>query len=518
MTGTEASASAPGPGPQAGRRQAAGEPPAQRGWTRSSSLALLVVVTGVLITAVDTTIVVLALPAIQRSLHIGLDSVIWVIIGYLLVITLLSTQVGRIGDMFGRVRMYEAGFVVFVVGSLACALAWDEGSLIMFRLVQGIGGALITANSGAVIADTFAREQRGRAYGFNSIGWNTGAVLGVLLGGVIVTYISWRWVFWINVPIGLAAVTVARRVLVDSGERRRAQLDGAGMVTLGAGLFGLLWGMVRLTSHPLDGAILGYLGGGLAALGAFWLIERARREPMLDLRLFALPTMTPSLLAAAFQSLANFAVLFLLLMYLQGVRELSPIHASLLLVPGYLVGAVVGPWAGRVADRPGPVIPATAGLAVQSLALLVYAQLGPGTPLWVVSCAYVVGAVGAGGFFPANSAAVMKVAPGADFGIASGLLRTFANVGMVFSFALAILIASRSISKHEAFAIFVGTTSLPASARDLFTTSIHAAFYASTSLMVVAALLSASRSPLLRRALGLSAARQAPAAPRRHRR
>ncbi|MHB1740176.1 MAG: MFS transporter, partial [Actinomycetes bacterium] len=179
-----------------------------------TGLALLVIVVGVLITAVDTTIVVLALPEIQRSLHVGLASVIWVIIGYLLVITLISAQVGRLGDMFGRVRMYKAGFVVFVIGSLACALAWDEVSIIGFRLLQGLGGGLIAANAGAVIADTFPPEERGRAYGFNAIGWNTGAVLGVVLGGIIVTYTSWRWVFWINVPIGLVALAVAHRVLV----------------------------------------------------------------------------------------------------------------------------------------------------------------------------------------------------------------------------------------------------------------------------------------------------------------
>ena len=354
-------------------------------------MALLVVAVGVLITAVDTTIVVLALREIQRSLHVGLSSVIWVVMGYLLVITLLSAQVGRLGDMFGRVRMYEAGFVVFIVASLACALAWSELSLIAFRVVQGVGGALITANSGAVIADTFPEQERGRAYGFNAIGFNTGAVLGVVLGGVIVTYVSWRWVFWINVPIGLAAVLVARRVLVDRGERRHRQLDRWGMVTLGVGLFGVLWGMVKLTSNPFDATIAGWFLGGLAMLVVFWLIERSHPDPMLDLRLFKVPTMTPSLLAASLQSLANFAVLFLLLMYLQGVRHLTPIHASLLLVPGYLVGALAGPYAGRLADRRGAVLPATTGLAIQVLALLAYAQLGLDTPLWVVVCAYMVG-------------------------------------------------------------------------------------------------------------------------------
>jgi MFS family permease len=345
-----------------------------------------------------------------------------------------------------------------------------------------------------VIADTFPRERRGRAYGFNAIGFNTGAVLGIVLGGLIVTYVSWRWIFWINVPIGCVAIAVAHRVLVDRGVHERRRLDWWGMLSLGSGLFGLLWGMVRLTSEPLDAPIAAFLGGGLLLLAVFWGVERTSSEPMLDLSLFRLPTMTPSLLAATFQSLANFAVLFLLLMYLQGVRELTPIHASLLLVPGYLAGGAVGPFAGRLADRVGPVLPATVGLGIQVLALLAYAQLGVHTGLWVVVTANVVGALGAGSFFPSNNSAVMKAAPAAEFGIVSGLLRTFANVGMVFSFALAILVASATISKHEAFAIFVGTTTLPHATAAAFTGGLDAAFYASTSLMVVAAILSALRA------------------------
>src|ERR1700683_1898229 len=176
-------------------------------------LAMVVVMTGVLITAVDTTIVVLALPEIQRDLHVALSSVIWVIIGYLLVITLLATQVGRLGDMFGRVRMYEAGFAVFVLGSLLCALSWNEGSIIGFRILQAVGGAFVVANSGAVIADLYPPKERGRAYGFNAVGWTFGAVVGIVLGGIIVTYISWRWIFWINVPIGTSALILALRVL-----------------------------------------------------------------------------------------------------------------------------------------------------------------------------------------------------------------------------------------------------------------------------------------------------------------
>ncbi len=466
--------------------------------TKGQSLALLVIVAGVLITAVDTTIVVLALPEMQKALHVGLSSVIWVVIGYLLVITLLSTQVGKIGDMFGRVRMYEMGFLIFVLGSLLCALSWNEASIIGFRLLQGVGGALVASNSGAVIADTFPPERRGRAYGFNSIGWNVGAVLGVVLGGVIVTYLSWRWIFWINVPIGILAFILALKVLKDSSERKAHRLDVSGMVLLGAGLFSLLWGMTRLTSESLSGTIVALLSGGVVLLVVFALVERAQSDPMLPLQIFKVPTLGPSMVAALLQSLANFAVLFLLLMYLQGVRHLSPVSASLLLVPGYVIGGVVGPIGGRLADKIGPVIPATVGLGIQMLALLIYAQLTPTSPLWIVVIAYSIGAIGAGSFFPANNSAVMKAAPAESFGIASGMLRTFANTGMVFSFALAIVVASQSISKAQAFAIFVGSTTLTRSTAVSFTAGIHSAFYASAGIMVLAAAFSAIRGRVKR--------------------
>jgi EmrB/QacA subfamily drug resistance transporter len=455
---------------------------------------MAVIMTGVLITAVDTTIVVLALPEIERGLHVALASVVWVIIGYLLVLTLLATQVGRLGDMYGRVRMYEAGFLVFVIGSGLCALAWNEPSIIAFRLLQGVGGAFVTANSGAVIADLFPIDQRGRAYGYSSVGWTFGAVLGIVLGGLIVTYISWRWVFWINVPIGAGALAVALRVLEDRGERARRRLDLLGMITLGAGLFGVLWGMTKLATNSLDAVTLSFIVAGLALIAVFVVIQHYREQPLLDLSLFRIPMMAPSLLASLFQGLANFAVLFLVIMYLQGPRGLSPIHASLLLVPGYIIGSAIGPFAGRVADKLGPVMPATLGLAIQVIALLLYAQLTVTTGLWLVVVASVVNGIGASCFFPANSSAVMKASPPAVFGISSGMLRTFSNIGMVFSFSMAILIASRSISKHLAFAIFVGTTSLHGHLAVAFTTGLHSAFYASMAITALAAALSATRA------------------------
>lgn len=456
-------------------------------------LALAVVMTGVLITAVDTTIVVLALPEIEADLHVALASVIWVIIGYLFVITLLATQVGRLGDMFGRVRMYEAGFLVFVLGSALCAISWNEPSIIIFRLLQGVGGALVSANSGAVIADLFPPERRGRAYGFNAIGWSIGAVLGIVLGGIIVTYISWRWIFWINVPIGIGAVLLAVRVLHDTGDRKRHRLDLVGMLAAGLGLFGILWAVTKLATTPFSPSILGFLLGGVAMLLAFAFVERAQSEPMVSLSLFRIPTMSPSLLASLFQGLANYAVLFLVIMYLQGPRGLSPLDASLLLVPGYIVGGTIGPFAGHMADKLGPVIPATAGLAIQVVALFLYAHLGLATGLWLVVLASIVNGIGASSFFPANNAAVMKASPQAIFGVSSGMLRTFANVGMVFSFSMAILVSARSIPRGLAFAIFVGTAKLHGRLAAAFTTGLHAAFYASMGFLVLAALLSALR-------------------------
>lgn len=461
--------------------------------TTRTGLALFVIMVGILMVAIDTTIVVLALPEIETSLHVALSAVIWVIIGYLLTITLLSTQVGKLGDMFGRVRMYEFGFLIFIIGSALCALATNEATIIGFRIVQGIGGSLIMANSGAVLADTFPPERLGRAYGFSSVGYNIGAILGILLGGIVITYISWRWIFWINVPIGIIAFVLALKVLKDSGKRNRQRLDIPGMVTLGAGLFGILWGMTKLATDPFSVGIFLFFVFGVVFLIIFGVIERMREAPMVNLSIFKIPTMTPTLLASFFQGLANFAVLFLVIMYLQGVRQFTPLHASLLLVPGYLLGSFISPMAGRLSDRLGPVLPASVGLGIQVVALIIYAQFGVSTPVLVVVLASAVNGIGASTFFPANNSSIMKVTPDAMFGIASGMLRTFSNVGMIFSFAVAILVAARSIPRQLAFAIFVGTTRLSTHLSSVFTAGLHAAFYASTVFMAVAALLSATR-------------------------
>jgi EmrB/QacA subfamily drug resistance transporter len=456
-------------------------------------LGMLVVMIGVLIAAIDGTVVVLALPAIQTELKIPLTSVTWVVIAYLLVVTVLVAQVGRLGDLYGRVRMYEAGFVIFILGSVLCALAWSAAAIIAFRIVQGVGAALIAANSGAVIGELYPPEERGRAYGLNALGYSLGSVLGVLLGGVIVTYVSWRWIFWINLPIGLLALILATRVLRDRGERVNRRLDPLGMITLGLGLLAFALATTKLATEPLNGTLVGLLVGGTTLLAIFVLVEARHPEPTVDLSLFRIPGMLPSLAATLLQNLGSFAVLFLVVMYLQGPRGMDPIDASLLMVPGYLAGALVGPRAGRVADRLGPVVPATLGLGVSAAALILFAQLTTSSPLWLAAAGNAMIMIGGGFFYAANSAAVMRTCPPQRLGIASGLLRTFASVGMVFSFTVAVLATAHSIPRSTAFAVFVGTTSLHGRQAADFTHGLDNAFYTLTVIMAAAAALSAMR-------------------------
>lgn len=460
---------------------------------RRRNVALAVLMIGVLIAAVDTTIVVLALPVMRSDLHVGFATVVWVILAYLLVITVLATQVGRLGDMFGRSRMYKAGFALFVLGSALCALSWNPWSIVAFRLLQGVGGALISANSGAIIADLFPPEERGRAYGYTAIGWNVGAVLGILAGGLIINFLTWRWVFWINVPIGVSALLLSLYALPADRDLERQRLDLAGMALLGGGLVALLLGSVRLTSGISALASVPWFAAGLLLLLGFVLVEWRSADPMVHLSLFRLPTMTPSFLASFFQGLANFAVLFLVTMYLQGVRGLSPLTAAVLLVPGYVVGSLTAPLSGRLADRVTPALPATVGIGLQLLALFLYAHLGLNAPLWTVSAISMLNGLGSGGFFPANNAAVMKAAPRNVFGLASGMLRTFANIGMIFSFSLALVVASHAISARLAFAIFIGTAALTPATGEAFLSGIHAAFLASVAALLLAGVLSALR-------------------------
>ncbi len=441
----------------------------------SESVVLVVVLLGVMLTAVDTTIVVLGLPVMMVDLHATMVSMVWVIMAYLLTLTVLGTQVGRLGDMFGRVRMYNLGFALFTLGSVLCGLSQSDTQLVGLRVLQAVGGAFVSANSGAIIADNVPAARRGRAYGLTGIGWNVGAVLGILLGGVLITFANWRLIFLINLPIGLVAFFLSYRVLRERSPRVRQRIDAPGILLLGAGLFLVLLALTNMTGSGWTAGHGEVLLAGALLIGLFLAWEKRAPDPLLALSLFRQRVLTASVLAAFFQALGSYAVVFLVIMYLQGARGLSPFAASVLLVPGYVVGGFLGPWSGRVADRYGARLPASIGLFLQIGGVLLYATLGLQSPLAIVVLAAVINGTGNGFFFPANNSAVMANAPKHAYGVASGLLRTLANVGMVGSFAVALLAASAAIPRSLAFAIFLGTSRLTPPLAQAFTEGMHVA-------------------------------------------
>ncbi len=285
------------------------------GERRYRALVIAVIMMGVMMSAVDTTAVVLGLPVMKVDLRSDIISMIWVIMAYLLVITILGTQVGRLGDMYGRVRMYNFGFAFFTAASLLCGISSSGTELIFFRVLQGIGGALISSNSGAVIADTFGENERGKAYGYTGIGWSVGAIFGILIGGFFVTFLNWRYIFFINLPIGTAATAIGYVKLRERSPKIKRRIDYVGMGMLGAGLLSVLYALTEMTGFGFSSEYTTLLLlGGLVIVGfAFW--ERHASEPLIQVSILRERVLMSSILASFFQSLASFAVLFLIINY-----------------------------------------------------------------------------------------------------------------------------------------------------------------------------------------------------------
>jgi EmrB/QacA subfamily drug resistance transporter len=458
---------------------------------RRETAVLLLTTLGTVMVAVDSTIVILALPTMSRQLASPLGTIIWAILVYLLLTAALTTQAGRIGDLLGRGRVYNAGFAVFTLGSALCGFAPTAEFLIGARAVQAIGGAIMFANAGALIASVFPPARRGQAFGYLVFGWSVGAILGILLGGVITTTLGWRYNFFINLPIGGLAVALGLRTL-PRGQRLPAELDIPGFVSFSVALGLICYGTIELAVFGPSLFDLVLVAVGLAIVPVFVLLELRAPQPMLDLRELRQRLLGFSLMASFLQALGNLSVIFLLTLYLQGIRALTPLDASLLLVPGYLVGAFAGPFSGRYVDRIGPRGLATAGLVLLTVAVLAYSLLSTSSWLGFVPMISGVSGVGTGMFFPANNTAIMSQASPRTFGAISGLRATLANMGALLSFVVALSIASASVSSQVAAEVFLGTNSLGA-AGGAFLGGIHAALLGSASILVVAAVLSYSR-------------------------
>ena len=456
-------------------------------------LALLVVVLGTLMSAVDTTIVILAIPTITQDLHADLYTIIWVIILYLLVIAVFTTQLGRMGDIYGRAKFYNLGFAVFTIGSALCGASPTALYLVAFRGIQGIGAAMMQANAGAIIADIFPPNMRGRAYGFTAIGWNAGATLGIVLGGFITTFLGWRYIFYINVPIGILAITLGMRY-IKSQQRIKVKLDIIGMSLLLVSLSTIAYGSADIAGEGVRPLNVYLISAGLITLLAFLLVETKQSYPIIDLRVFkGNRVFTYSLLASFLQTTGYLATAFIIIMYLQGIRGLTPLQASLLLVPGYVIASLVAPLTGKLSDRIGSRIPATIGLALMITAILVYLQLTTTSPLYVVIMASIIGGLGSSLFFPANNSAIMANAPRGFYGGASGLARTLSNIGTLLSYVIAISVASITVPRYVAFEVFLGTTNLIGGVASSFLDGLKSAFYVSLVILSIALTLSALR-------------------------
>ncbi len=455
----------------------------------NQKIIISVLMLGTLMGSLDSTIVILAFPTISNSLHASFITTLWMILIYLLVVAVCTTQLGRIGDIWGRGRMFNAGFGVFTLGSLFCGLSPGIYWLIASRGIQAVGGALMQANSGAIIADTFLPNVRGTAFGYLSLGWTSGAMLGIVLGGIITTYVGWEYIFFINIPIGIAATVLGFRYVTDN-PRVNARLDIPGMILLGTALTFISFSGVDFATEGTAALNTVTLCLGVAFIVLFVLFERRTERPIIDFSALGNRILKYSMMAAFFLSLGYLSVVFLITMYLQGIRALSPLDAALLLTPGYVVGSLLSPYMGRLSDRHGARLLATSGTLMLILATLVYLTLRVDTPLWVVLVASGISGLGTAMFFPSNNSAVMANAPQGSYGGISGILRTMQNIGVLGSFVIAITVSAASIPRDVAFEVFIGTTNLVGGVSNAFIRGIDAALWASVIIIGFAGVLS----------------------------
>lgn len=443
--------------------------------------------------SIDSTIVLLAFPAITIALHSNISTIIWVILIYIIVVAVLSTQLGRIGDIYGRSRMFNLGFVIFTIASFLCGIAPTDITLIAFRAVQAVGGALISSNSGAIIADTFERHRIGRAYGFTGMSWNIGALLGILLGGFITTFIGYRYIFFINVPVGIIAVILGIKYLKDT-VRSKKSFDLLGMSTLGIAIALISYAGVNYASVGLSTSNVGILLAGTFSGILFILIEKKVKLPTINFSMFKNKIFRNSLLASLFQGLGFMGVTFLLIMYLQGVRGFTPLYASLLLLPGYIVSSILSPIMGRYSDRYGARLLSTIGILFMISGILFYITfLRISSPVYYILIGTMITGFGGSMFWPANNSAVMANVNDEVRGAASGTLRLFGNMGLIGSFVIALVAASSAVPRYVAFEIFVGTSKVIGGIGGSFVYGMKIAFVSLIAMLIIAGIFSLTR-------------------------
>jgi EmrB/QacA subfamily drug resistance transporter len=450
---------------------------------------------GALLASITSGTLVIALPDILRDLHTDLFALLWIVVGYTLVVTILVLNAGRVADRFGRARTFTIGLAVFTIASAFCAIAPDAITLIGGRVVQGIGGAFMFANSSALVTDAFPRRELGRALGINAMVVGAGLMLGPILGGWL-TGFGWRMVFWFNVPLGILGVVAAWLVLVErTPAQRDIEIDWVGSAVYLVALTAL---MTSLAFGGIYGWTTWWVVGGFVAfvvlLPVLAVVERRVRHPIIDLTLFEDRLFAMGNLTGLLNGIARNGVLFLLVFYLQGVKGEDPVTAGIQLAPLAVGLLVLSPISGALADRFGSRGIATAGMLVTAIGLAGLLTIQVDTPFWQLVVWQLVIGAGSGLFNAPNTSAVMGVVPPAKRGIGAGMRAMLVNTGFVVSIALAIGLMTSAMDPKVMVAVFSGTQSGTTGINlQPFITALHLAFGAGVVASVVGAGLSMMR-------------------------
>ncbi len=413
---------------------------------------------GMLLATINGSIVLISLPAIFAGIGLNplgagnVSYLLWMIMGYMLVTAVLVVSFGRLGDMYGRVRIYNLGFVLFTVGAIACALVPFTGGagalwLIGWRLFQAIGGSMLFANSTAILTDAFPADRRGMAMGVNQVAAIAGSFIGLVLGGALAV-VHWRAVFLVSVPIGLVGTIWAYKSLHETGERNPGRLDWPGNVTFFLGLTGLLTAITygiqpygNQTTGWTSPWVLGGLIGGAALLVLFVVIELRSSAPMLDLRLFRIRAFSAGNLAALLAAIGRGGLQFMLIIWLQGIWlplhgyqfEDTPLWAGIYMLPITIGFLVAGPVCGMLSDRYGARGFASVGLLIVTLTFVLYLLMPVDFEYWQFAVVSLLSGIGSGMFGAPNRTAIMNSVPASERGAASGVTGTLQNAGSSLS-------------------------------------------------------------------------------------
>jgi len=416
---------------------------------------------GMLMATINASILLIALPDIFRGIHLdplapgNTSYLLWLILGFLVAMAVLMVSLGRLGVIYGRVRMFNLGFAVFTVFSILLSITWMHGSagalwLILMRVGQGVGGALLFANSSAILTDAFPHNQRGLALGVNSIAAIAGSFIGLVLGGVLAP-VSWRLVFLVSVPVGVVATFWAYRSLRELGERRPARIDWWGNATFALGLVGVMIG-ITYGIQPHGGHTMGWtsplvlatLLGGVALLVLFCLIELRVAEPMFHLDLFRIRAFAAGNLAALLAAMGRGGLQFILIIWLQGIWlpehgynfARTPLWAGIYMLPLIAGFLVAGPASGYLSDRFGARPFATGGMVLAAASFLLLIVLPVNFSYAWFALILLLNGVGMGLFSSPNSAGVMNSLPASQRGAGAGMLATFMNSASVLSIGI----------------------------------------------------------------------------------